>query len=153
MSLCTHCGMENYGGGMDPSDKSETYDGEALLDFVQHKMSMSSYYQPLVIKTLIEGGGQISKEDLAKTFLLADDFAMRRSRRIVMRWPYITLRGRGSSATRRPSRSSPCPWSSQAVNNATKCWRRQSTDCSPSVPPDDPASLSLTTIGARGRPS
>jgi 5-methylcytosine-specific restriction endonuclease McrA len=54
-------------------------------------MSMSSYYQPLVIKSLVEPGGRQPASDLARCLLLEDHFATGRALRILMRWPRITL--------------------------------------------------------------
>jgi len=62
-----------------------------LLEFLTSKMKMASYYQPLMIRTLIEHGGRCTVDELARIFLCADDFEVERSRRIVMRWPHRTL--------------------------------------------------------------
>jgi 5-methylcytosine-specific restriction endonuclease McrA len=72
-----------------------TYSGEQLLDFVTWKMTMSSYYQPLVIRELIEAGGRRSADDLARRLLAEDAFAVSRARRTLMRWPKIALASRG----------------------------------------------------------
>ena len=38
--------------------RSQQLSGGELLEFVTTRMTMSSYYQPLVIRSLIEAGGQ-----------------------------------------------------------------------------------------------
>jgi 5-methylcytosine-specific restriction endonuclease McrA len=58
-------------------------------------MTMSSYYQPLVIRRLIEAGGRQSTRELAVQLLVEDHFAVARAHRILMRWPYLTLRKHG----------------------------------------------------------
>lgn len=70
---------------------SETYDGARLDDFMTNTMAMSSYYQPLLIKTLIEAGGRMPAAALAQVLLLHDSWALARARRILMRWPKTTL--------------------------------------------------------------
>lgn len=72
----------------------EPYGGARLLDFVTNDMTMSSYYQPLVIKSLIESGGRQTAEGLAQVLLLQDRTARDRALRILKRWPLITLRKR-----------------------------------------------------------
>ena len=67
------------------------YPGERLLDFVTNRMSMSSVYQPLLIKALVESGGRCSAEELARVILLADTFAAARALKILMRRPRRTL--------------------------------------------------------------
>lgn len=48
-------------------------------------MTMSSYYQPLVIKSLIESGGRQIAEDLARILLLEDQTTRDRALRILKR--------------------------------------------------------------------
>lgn len=69
--------------------------GARLLLFVREHMSMSSYYQPLVIKSLIEAGGRMAAGELAKRLLLQDQFAVAKALRTLMRWPRATLRKHG----------------------------------------------------------
>ena len=40
-----------------------------LEDFIKHRMRMSHIYQPVMLKVLLEGGGQASVEDIAKALL------------------------------------------------------------------------------------
>lgn len=74
---------------------TQTYDGATLDDFVTRTMSMSSYYQPLLIKALVEVGGRMPAADLTRLLLLHDGWAMARARRVLMRWPKITLARHG----------------------------------------------------------
>jgi len=69
-----------------------SYNGAELLDFVRRRMSLSSYYQPLVIQALILAPGQrVPAEDLARTLLLQDRFAVGKALKTLKRWPKITL--------------------------------------------------------------
>src|SRR5687768_8852146 len=65
--------------------------GTRLLNFVRRRMSMSSYYQPLVIRSLIEAGGRMPTVELATRLLEEDRFAVAKALRILMRWPRATL--------------------------------------------------------------
>jgi len=67
-------------------------------------MTMSSPYQPIVIRALIESGGRCTADELARTLLLADRFAVDRARRILMRWPRRTLLKHGIAGYDRASR-------------------------------------------------
>lgn len=69
--------------------------GAELLEFVSSRMAMSSYYQPLVIRSLIEAGGRQPARELAIQLLNEDQFAVARAQRTLMRWPYLTLRKHG----------------------------------------------------------
>ena len=75
-----------------------------LLDFVQNKMTMTYYYQPVVIKALLQHGGRASQDDLAVELLLGDPDTLPNARRTLQRWPWITLRKRGV-VDREPSKS------------------------------------------------
>jgi hypothetical protein len=79
-------------GADSPACKSRSLSGAELLEFVTTRMTMSSYYQPLVIRSLIETGGRQSARDLAVHLLNEDHFAVAKARRTLMRWPYLTLR-------------------------------------------------------------
>jgi len=77
--------------------------GAALLDFVRGRMRQSSYYQPLVIRSLIEAGGELSREQLAAKLLIEDQFAVSRAGKTLMRWPKSTLEKHGIVAYDRTS--------------------------------------------------
>lgn len=66
-----------------------------LLDFVQNKMKMTYYYQPVVIKTLLQHGGRAPRDVLAVELLLGDPDTLPDARRTLQRWPWETLRRRG----------------------------------------------------------
>lgn len=48
-----------------------TYD--ELTDFLEHKMSMSHIYQPLLIRTLVDAGGAATLRQLAQAFVVQDE--------------------------------------------------------------------------------
>lgn len=48
-----------------------TYD--QLLDFIDNRMRMSHVYQPVMIKSLLEAGGQCTAEDIARAILSLDE--------------------------------------------------------------------------------
>ena len=73
----------------------ETYPGSQLITFLRERMTMSSYYQPLVVRELVLHGGRRSSIDLAPAILIEDDFAVGRARDVLMRWPRRTLRKHG----------------------------------------------------------
>jgi ATP adenylyltransferase len=64
---------------------------EELREFLLQRMSMSHIYQPLVIRTLLENGGEASIRNIAHEFLAYDEAQVEYYIRIVKRWPKITL--------------------------------------------------------------
>ena len=74
---------------------AEEMSGKQLLGFIQERMKPSSYYQPLVICSLAEAGGRMSKEDLAKRLLLENRSAVAGAVKTLMRWPKATLQRHG----------------------------------------------------------
>jgi ATP adenylyltransferase len=46
---------------------------EELSTFIQSRMRMSHIYQPVMLMTLLERGGESSAEDIAKSILLHDE--------------------------------------------------------------------------------
>jgi hypothetical protein len=46
---------------------------EDLIDFLDHRMSMSHIYQPLLIRALADSGGTATIRQLAQSFLLQDE--------------------------------------------------------------------------------
>lgn len=85
----------SVGGADAPAWKPRSLSGDELLEFVTTRMTMLSYYQPLVIRSLIEAGGRQSTRELAIQLLNEDHFAVAKARRTLMRWPYLTLRKHG----------------------------------------------------------
>jgi ATP adenylyltransferase len=45
---------------------------EQLEDFINHRMRMSHIYQPVMLKVLLENGGQATTEEIAKRLLTYD---------------------------------------------------------------------------------
>ncbi len=62
-----------------------------LLEFVNNRMSMSAIYQPLIIRELIEHGGECTIRDLAKAFAKHDLSTVEYYENIVKRYPKQTL--------------------------------------------------------------
>jgi predicted house-cleaning noncanonical NTP pyrophosphatase (MazG superfamily) len=50
---------------------------EQLVDFIEHKMSMSHIYQPLLIRSLVDAGGIATLRQLAQAFLAQDESQLR----------------------------------------------------------------------------
>jgi 5-methylcytosine-specific restriction endonuclease McrA len=72
------------------------YNGAVLLDFVRRRMTLSSYYQPLVIQALVLAPRhRLPADDLARQLLLQDRFAISKALKTVKRWPKITLGSHG----------------------------------------------------------
>ena len=46
---------------------------EELVDFLEHKMSMSHVYQPLLVRALVDAGGVATVRQLAQVFLVLDE--------------------------------------------------------------------------------
>jgi ATP adenylyltransferase len=46
---------------------------EQLVDFLEHKMSMSHVYQPLLVRALVDAGGAATVRQLAQVFLMQDE--------------------------------------------------------------------------------
>jgi diadenosine tetraphosphate (Ap4A) HIT family hydrolase len=46
---------------------------EQLLDFVQNRMRMSHVYQPVMLMTLLQGGGRSSTKEIARSILAHDE--------------------------------------------------------------------------------
>ena len=46
---------------------------EQLVEFLEHRMSMSHVYQPVLIRALIEAGGAATVRQLSQVFLAEDE--------------------------------------------------------------------------------
>ncbi len=46
---------------------------QELVDFLEHKMSMSHVYQPLLVRALVDAGGAATVRQLAQVFLVQDE--------------------------------------------------------------------------------
>lgn len=65
---------------------------EILRRFLQTEVSMSHVYQPLMIKTILEGGGTATRRQVAAAFLAADLSQLEYYEHVVSRYPVKTLR-------------------------------------------------------------
>ena len=70
-------------------------DYDEMADFVRHTMKMTSVYQPIVIRTLIESGGEATDRDIARAFLGEDKRQLDYYVGIAKRWPRKVLEGHG----------------------------------------------------------
>ena len=50
---------------------------DELVEFIEHRMRMSHIYQPLLIRTLVDGGGSATLRQLALSFLAEDESQIR----------------------------------------------------------------------------
>lgn len=62
-----------------------------LIQFLTQKMSMTEVYQPVIVKELLLNGGECTKDELASKLAEYDLSVREYYRKIVMRWPKITL--------------------------------------------------------------
>src|SRR5689334_4625140 len=62
-----------------------------LLKFLHETMSMTEVYQPVIIRELINNGGALTKDKLAKAISEFDASVLTYYKRILMRWPKATL--------------------------------------------------------------
>ena len=73
----------------------QSVDSEALKDFIVKKMKMSHIYQPLLIRLLIESGGQSTIRQLAKEFSAFDESHVRVYEKRLRDMPIRVLRRHG----------------------------------------------------------
>lgn len=66
-----------------------------LFDFLKNKMSMTQYYQPVIIAELLGHGGTRSKDQLAASLSLYDQSVQDYYKKILMVWPKATLEKHG----------------------------------------------------------
>lgn len=66
-----------------------------LLEFVRRRMRMSHIYQPLLIRALVETGGQATLRQLAIAFLVEDESQIRYYEERIKRMPLPVLRRHG----------------------------------------------------------
>jgi diadenosine tetraphosphate (Ap4A) HIT family hydrolase/5-methylcytosine-specific restriction endonuclease McrA len=66
-----------------------------LKHFLMNDMSMSALYQPLLIRWLLEKGGEATIRDIAREFLSYDEAQVEYYIKIAKRWPTITLSKHG----------------------------------------------------------
>lgn len=68
---------------------------ERLRHFLETQMTLSHVYQPLMIRTILAGGGAATRRQIAAAFLTADLSQLEYYEQIVKRYPTATLRRRG----------------------------------------------------------
>ena len=66
-----------------------------LLEFVRQRMRMSHVYQPLLIRALVDAGGQATLRQLAIAFLMEDESQIRYYEERIKRMPLPVLRRHG----------------------------------------------------------
>ncbi len=68
---------------------------EGLLEFLEHRMSMSHIYQPLLIRALVDSGGAATLRQLAQSFLLQDESQLLFYEKRIKEMPLKILRKHG----------------------------------------------------------
>lgn len=68
---------------------------ERLKHFLETEMAMSHVYQPIMIRTMLEGGGAATRRQIAAAFLGADLSQLEYYENVVTRYPGPVLRRRG----------------------------------------------------------
>jgi ATP adenylyltransferase len=68
---------------------------ENLKSFLEERMKMSHIYQPLLIKALIDSGGQATVRQLAQTFLNYDESQIKYYEDIIKKMPVKVLKDHG----------------------------------------------------------
>jgi 5-methylcytosine-specific restriction endonuclease McrA len=68
---------------------------ERLRSFLETKMAMSHVYQPVMIRTILEGGGAATRRQVAAAFLAADLSQLEYYENVVSRYPGPVLRRHG----------------------------------------------------------
>jgi ATP adenylyltransferase len=65
---------------------------EELVDFLEHKMSMSHVYQPLLVRALVDAGGVATVRQLAQVFLAQDESQLRYYEKRIKEMPLKVLK-------------------------------------------------------------
>ncbi len=68
---------------------------EKLIDFLEHKMSMSHVYQPLLVRALVDTGGAATMRQLAQVFLGQDKSQLRYYEKRIKEMPLKVLKQHG----------------------------------------------------------
>ena len=68
-----------------------------LVDFIKHKMRMSHIYQPLLIQSLVESGGQATLRELAVKFLTEEEAEIREMMKTIKKMPVHVLSAKNKS--------------------------------------------------------
>lgn len=69
--------------------------GERLRAFLQTEMAMSHIYQPVMIRTILDGGGAATRRQIAAAIAAADLSQLEYYEKVVSRYPGPVLRRRG----------------------------------------------------------
>ena len=70
-----------------------TYD--ELVDFIEHRMTMSHVYQPVLIRSLVDAGGKATLRQLAQAFLVQDESQLLYYEDRIKKMPFPVLRKHG----------------------------------------------------------
>lgn len=73
------------------ADEAMTY--EQLIDFLEHRMSMSHVYQPLLVRALVDAGGVATIRQLAQVFLAQDESQLLYYEKRIREMPLKVLKG------------------------------------------------------------
>ena len=68
-----------------------------LVEFIEQKMRMSHIYQPLLIQTLVESGGQATLRELAVKFLTQEEAEIREMMKTIKKMPVHVLSAKNKS--------------------------------------------------------
>ncbi len=68
---------------------------EELVDFLEHKMSMSHVYQPLLVRALVDAGGTATIRQIAQVFLAQDESQILYYEKRVKEMPLKVLKRHG----------------------------------------------------------
>jgi len=68
-----------------------------LVDFIENKMRMSHIYQPLLIQSLVESGGQATLRELAVKFLTEEEAEIREMMKTIKKMPVHVLSAKNKS--------------------------------------------------------
>jgi ATP adenylyltransferase len=72
---------------------------EELTDFLEHKMSMSHVYQPLLVRALVDTGGSATLRQLAQVFLAQDESQLLYYEKRIKEMPLKILKRHGVVAS------------------------------------------------------
>ena len=73
--------------------KPMTYD--ELVDFIEHRMTMSHVYQPVLIRSLVDAGGKATLRQLAQAFLVQDESQLLYYEDRIKKMPFSVLKKHG----------------------------------------------------------
>lgn len=82
--------LSSYNGTTKTFIAARTY--EQLVDFLEHKMSMSHVYQPLLVRALVDAGGVATLRQRAQVFLVQDESQLRYHEKRIREMPLKVLK-------------------------------------------------------------